>query len=64
MRAGQKWMPTAFADTGAVWSNSLAKVVRNSVGGGVRTRDGYYLYVAIPLKEGRIEPQVMTGVNF
>ncbi len=64
MRVGQKWMPAVFADTGAVWTNSLAKVVRNSVGGGVRTRDGYYFYVAIPLKEGRIEPQVMTGVNF
>ena len=64
MRVGQKWMPAAFIDSGTVWGNSLAKVARNSVGGGIRTRDGFYLYVAFPLKEGRVEPQVMTGVNF
>lgn len=63
-RVGQKWMPAVFVDSGAVWSNAIAKVARNSVGAGIRSKDGFYLYVAVPLKEGRIEPQVMTGVNF
>ena len=63
-RVGQKWMPAVFVDSGAVWSNAIAKVTRNSVGAGIRSKDGFYLYIAVPLKEGRIEPQVMTGVNF
>ncbi len=63
-KASQKWMPAVFFDSGEVWGNAMARVVRNSAGAGIRSRDGFYLYVAFPFKEGRVDPQVMTGVNF
>ena len=63
-KATTKWMPAIFFDSGEVWSSTMARVVKNSAGAGIRSRDGFYLYVAFPIKEGRAEPQVMTGVNF
>jgi hypothetical protein len=34
------------------------------VGAGLRTRDGFYFYVAFPLRDGRVEPLFMTGATF
>ena len=55
---------SGFVDTGSVWNRGVAPVARMSAGAGIRTRDGFFLYVAFPLRDGRIEPMVMTGATF
>jgi len=59
-----RFQAAAFYDTGAVWMRGGAATPRHSVGGGIRSRDGYFLYVAFPLRDGRIEPTFMTGATF
>jgi hypothetical protein len=55
---------SAFVDSGSIWNKGGTAVARNSVGGGLRTRDGFYFYVAFPLRDGRVEPLFMTGATF
>jgi hypothetical protein len=52
-----------FYDTGAVWDRNDAAVVRHSAGIGLR-QGVFSLAVAFPLREGRIEPIVMMGMNY
>lgn len=52
-----------FYDTGAVWSRRLVRTVRHSAGIGLR-KDGFTVALAFPLREGRIEPIVLAGMNF
>lgn len=52
-----------FYDTGSVWDRSDAAVVRHSAGVGLR-QGIFSLAVAFPLREGRIEPIVMMGMNY
>ena len=52
-----------FYDTGAVWSRELVRKVRHSAGIGLR-KDGFAVALAFPLREGRIEPIVLAGMNF
>jgi hypothetical protein len=52
-----------FHDTGAIWNHGRRATVHQSVGGGLR-KDGFYLAVAFPVKEGRIEPMLMVGMNY
>ncbi len=53
----------AFYDTGAVWDGGRTMEVRHSAGIGVRSPN-FFCFVAFPIKEGRLEPQLMTGVSF
>jgi len=52
-----------FYDTGAVWNHGRAATVRHSLGAGLR-KDGFSLAVAFPVKEGRVEPMLMVGMNY
>ncbi|MBI2688331.1 MAG: BamA/TamA family outer membrane protein [Acidobacteria bacterium] len=55
---------SAFVDTGSIWNRGTTQIARTSAGCGLRTRDGFYFYVAFPLRDGRIEPMLMTGATF
>jgi hypothetical protein len=52
-----------FYDSGAVWMNSEEPVVRHSAGAGLR-HGIFSLALAFPLRDGRIEPVVMLGMNY
>jgi hypothetical protein len=52
-----------FYDTGAIWDRNDAAVVRHSAGIGLR-QGVFSLALAFPLREGRIEPIVMMGMNY
>jgi hypothetical protein len=52
-----------FYDAGAVWDRGQDVTPRNSLGVGLR-KDGFSLAVAFPLKDGRLDPVFMAGMNF
>lgn len=52
-----------FYDTGALWNRGQSGTVRHGAGVGLR-KDGFSLAVAFPLKEGRVDPVFMAGMNF
>jgi len=52
-----------FYDAGAVWDRGQDPAPRNSVGVGLR-KDGFSLAVAFPLKDGRVDPVFIAGMNF
>ena len=62
-------MLEAFYDVGAIGDNTpVAKTVKStgtkhSIGAGIR-KDALQLAVAFPLKNGRIDPVFLAGVNF
>jgi hypothetical protein len=53
----------AFFDTGAIWNGGQAVICRNSAGVGVR-EGPFSIAVAFPLKDGRIDPVFMVGMNY
>jgi hypothetical protein len=55
---------SAFVDSGSIWNAGAKATARTSAGCGLRTRDGFFFYLAFPLREGRVEPMVMTGATF
>jgi hypothetical protein len=52
-----------FYDAGAIWDVGEAVVARNSIGAGLR-EGPFSLAVAFPLKEGRVDPVIMVGMNY
>jgi hypothetical protein len=52
-----------FYDSGAVWDQTDAALVRHSVGVGLRA-GGFFAAVAFPIKEGRADPILMLGMNY
>jgi len=52
-----------FYDTGAVWSHGTSPDRKQSVGAGFR-KDCFLLAIAFPLKDGRVEPVLIAGMNF
>ncbi|HZT30279.1 MAG TPA: BamA/TamA family outer membrane protein [Bryobacteraceae bacterium] len=52
-----------FYDTGAIWDRNQPVVPRHAVGVGLR-QGNLSLAVAFPVKEGRIEPIFMVGMNY
>jgi hypothetical protein len=53
----------AFYDSGAIWDQTEAAVLRHSVGVGLR--EGVFsLAIAFPVKEGRVDPIFMMGMNY
>jgi hypothetical protein len=52
-----------FCDTGAIWDSGQAPVVRNSVGAGLR-QGAFSLALAFPLRDGRMDPVFMVGMNY
>ena len=64
MRLRRKLMLAAFVDSGSVWNQTSRGAVRHSSGLGVRTKDGFYFYVAVPFRSGGMEPVFITGAYF
>jgi hypothetical protein len=52
-----------FYDTGSVWNSNRSHDVKHSAGIGW-TKWGFSLAVAFPLREGRVEPVIIAGMNF
>jgi Omp85 superfamily domain len=52
-----------FYDSGAIWDRTEAAVLRHSIGLGLR-QGVFSMAVAFPLKEGRIDPVFMVGMNY
>jgi Omp85 superfamily domain len=52
-----------FYDAGAVWDRSEGTTPRCSAGVGLR-KDGFSVAVAFPIKDGRVEPVLIAGMNF
>jgi hypothetical protein len=52
-----------FCDTGAIWDSGQAVVARSSVGAGLR-QGVFSLAVAFPLRDGRMDPVFMVGMNY
>jgi hypothetical protein len=52
-----------FYDTGAVWNRGGPVVVRHSVGVGLRY-SSFSVAMAFPIREGRLEPVFMVGMNY
>ena len=61
-RTGDKTVE-AFYDSGALWQTDRAAKLRHSVG--VSYRQGVFVMtMAFPLRDGRVEPVVMAGMNY
>ncbi|HWB99549.1 MAG TPA: BamA/TamA family outer membrane protein [Bryobacteraceae bacterium] len=56
-------MVEVFYDSGAIWDRNLAVAPKHSIGVGVQ-KGGFTLAVAVPVKEGHIEPVFMVGMNY
>jgi Omp85 superfamily domain len=52
-----------FYDAGAVWDRSEGATPRCSAGIGLR-KDGFSVALAFPIKDGRVEPVLIAGMNF
>ncbi len=63
-RFGHEFYLSAFLDSGSVWNRNGPSPVRNSSGVGVRTKEGFFFYVAFPFRSGGVEPVFMTGACF
>ena len=53
----------AFYDTGMLWQSDRAPMLRHSIGAGLR-RGIFVISLACPLKDGRVEPVFMAGMNY
>ena len=53
-----------FYDTGAAWDRAAEREQKQSLGVGFRTRGGFQLAVAFPLRDGRADPLFYTGFAF
>jgi outer membrane protein assembly factor BamA len=52
-----------FYDVGAVWDRGEAITPHSSAGVGLR-KEGFSVAVAFPIKDGRVEPVLIAGMNF
>jgi hypothetical protein len=52
-----------FYDAGAIWDRGQDIAPHTSAGVGLR-KDGFSVAVAFPIKEGRVEPVLIAGMNF
>jgi hypothetical protein len=52
-----------FYDSGAIWDDGESAVLRHSAGLGLR-KGVVSLALAFPLREGRIDPMLMVGMNY
>jgi hypothetical protein len=52
-----------FCDSGAIWDSGQAAVARTSVGAGLR-QGAFSVALAFPLRNGRMDPVFMVGMNY
>jgi hemolysin activation/secretion protein len=57
------WYFQVFYDTGAVWDRNQPATIRHSVGVGLR-QGSFSLAVAVPVRDGKLEPIFMVGMNY
>lgn len=65
--ADYRWRKLRLAyDAGSVWQRSGEPVLRQSVGIGVSSNlwSGFSVMLAFPLRDGRVEPMLIAGMNF
>lgn len=60
---GYHWFE-AFYDTGAIWDRTQDREQKQSLGTGVKTKDGFELAVAFPVRNGHAAPVFIAGMNF
>ena len=59
-----------FYDTGSVWDSGKTPEVKQSAGAGISTglrlfrKDAFLLAIAFPIRQGRVEPVFIAGMNF
>jgi outer membrane protein assembly factor BamA len=59
-----------FYDTGSVWDSGKTPEVKQSAGVGISTglglfrKDLFLLAFAFPIRQGRVEPVFIAGMNF
>jgi hypothetical protein len=53
-----------FYDTGAVWDRPEEREQKQSLGCGFRTKDGFQMAVAFPIRSGHVDPIFYAGVGF
>ncbi len=63
-RVWRQTMMTTFFDSGAVWNQNGGGTVRNSTGIGIRAKNGFFLYLAVPLRSNPVEVVLITGAYF
>jgi len=59
---GYRWFQI-FYDTGALWNTGESAGAKHSLGIGVRTKRGFFLALAFPIRSGRAEPVFMVGMG-
>lgn len=52
-----------FYDSGAIWDSGQTAIARNSVGCGLR-QGAFFIAMAFPLRDNRVEPIFMVGMNY
>lgn len=52
-----------FYDAGAIWDSGQNATARHSLGVGLR-HGSFSLAVAFPVREGKVEPVFMVGMNY
>ena len=50
-----------FYDAGALWNKGEDAEAKHSIGLGLRSKGGFYLALAFPIRSGRAEPIFMIG---
>ena len=53
-----------FYDTGAAWDRTADREQKQSLGFGFRTKDGFQLAVAFPIRAGSVDPVFYAGIGF
>jgi hypothetical protein len=53
-----------FYDTGALWNKDEEPEAKHSLGAGIRSKGGFYLALAFPLRSGRLDPVFLMGTDF
>jgi hypothetical protein len=52
-----------FYDTGALWNKGEEAEAKHSLGIGLRTKGGFFMALAFPIRSGRAEPIFMIGTG-
>jgi hypothetical protein len=60
---GYHWFQV-FYDTGALWDRGEDAEAKHAIGLGIRTKGGFFLAMAFPVKSGRATPLFMAGTEF
>ncbi len=53
-----------FYDTGSLWNDREDAEAKHSLGLGIRSKGGFYLAMAFPLRTGRVDPILLMGTHF